>query len=240
NVQGAQQEGFPHPARRTFARSSGLRPKRPSDAAVSERRTRHTGGDNGNRGRRGCTKRHRDGHRARRALWTGPASPVARAHWARLGEVLLRPNDWRQGFRRRRAPPGCPGSHDRWLPNCRTGSRTARSRGILRDAAGRIAQLSGGKPHPRPAVAGSRQTGGGCGHSWSQLRNFAGGDRARAAAYADALAGDVWFAGGRVGRNAFASSPTFLGLVLAFYGLGGIIATGEIQGRVVSPASLRR
>ena len=54
--------------------------ERAGHAHVSERRVADSGGDHRHRSRRGCAQRDRDGDRARRALWPGAASPVARAH----------------------------------------------------------------------------------------------------------------------------------------------------------------
>ena len=68
NVQGAEQEDLPRPARRPVARPHGVRPERPGHAPVPERRAGHPGVDHGDRGRRGRGQRDRDGHRARRAL----------------------------------------------------------------------------------------------------------------------------------------------------------------------------
>ncbi len=60
------------------------------------------------------------------------------------------------------------GSHHGRISDCGAGSRIARAGRILRHAAGWIAEFSGGKPDPRPAVAGGCEAGSSFGVSWPQ------------------------------------------------------------------------
>ena len=45
---------------------------------------------------------------------------LARSHWPRCCEVILRPDDRRQNFRRRRTPPRRHGAHQRRISDCGT------------------------------------------------------------------------------------------------------------------------
>ena len=65
-IRAAAQRDLSEPARGPAARPHEERGKRRRDGAIPPPRNRYPGGDDGDRSRRGCSERDRDGHRARR------------------------------------------------------------------------------------------------------------------------------------------------------------------------------
>ncbi len=89
---------------------------------VPERRAGHSGLHHGHRGRSRCGQRDRDGRGACGALRAIATAPASRTHRPRRRQIVLHPDDRRQGFRGRRTPSRRHGSHHRRLPDCRTRS----------------------------------------------------------------------------------------------------------------------
>ncbi len=141
-------------------RADVQRRKRRRDAAIPAERSPDSGGDHGDRGRRGRAECHGDGHRARGTVRAGPTAPASRPHRPRRPEITLHPGGPGAHDRRRPRAPGNDGAHHERIRNCRNRFVDSRAGRILRYAAIRGTRLSCGESVARPRTAGASEKRG--------------------------------------------------------------------------------